>query len=107
MADLLKAREQMTQERETFSLQVAEMEKAVEEAEAILQWKIKQCLCWSIKFLYDANEYLYPLLYYSRCVKLGKPNTDKLKLKDMLLYVVNKYKWGKIPAIEALHYISA
>ncbi|XP_028253935.1 small kinetochore-associated protein [Parambassis ranga] len=37
MADLLKAREKMSQERETFSLQVAEMEKALEEAEAVLQ----------------------------------------------------------------------
>ncbi|XP_047429063.1 small kinetochore-associated protein [Mugil cephalus] len=36
MTDLIKAREHVAQERETFSLQAAEMEKALEEAEALL-----------------------------------------------------------------------
>lgn len=36
MTDLTKAREHMMQEREDFSLQAAEMEKALKEAEALL-----------------------------------------------------------------------
>ncbi|KAG8011397.1 hypothetical protein GBF38_006170, partial [Nibea albiflora] len=36
MTELTKAREQMMQERETFSLEAAEMEKALKDAEALL-----------------------------------------------------------------------
>lgn len=36
MTDLTKARELMLQERENFSLEAAEMEKALSEAEALL-----------------------------------------------------------------------
>lgn len=36
MTELAKAREHMMQERENFSLEAAEMEKALKEAEALL-----------------------------------------------------------------------
>lgn len=51
MTNLSKARERMTQERESFSLEAAELEKSLREAEALLLW-----MCFKKQIVYiNAN----------------------------------------------------